>query len=289
MFSQWILLSLFFDMLSASVAQVVKNSLYIIRNAEASTGHNNLSDVGIARASQCLPELFGPTSLYNIGLVLTCTPDPSSSTCQTSYATAQPIAVALDLIVDTSCTAGDTSSQHCIKNTISNFAATSDRAVLLVWDENHLSDLRTEFGLRSLSQDQVDVIYTLRNYIYVSETPQNCGPVNSANGDPVSSASEAATVNTPPALSAPLTMTVPGPSPTSQSRSMLDLYYTTTFVIPDPLSTPAVSDIAPDSFIGSMKKRHLHSKKRCRTRFMRNRHLHSRMRNIGSGSHGAFH
>ncbi|KAF9474841.1 hypothetical protein BDN70DRAFT_884401 [Pholiota conissans] len=257
-------------MLSISVCQLTKNSLYIIKNAETSSS-NSLSDAGVLRATECLPEIFGATSNYNIGLIMTCTPDPDTGSCQASLATAQPIAESLGLTVDTSCAAGESTSDHCIKTTISNFAAGSADAVLLIWDENHLSDLRTEFGLRDLFQDQVDAIYTLRNYIYVSETPQNCGGLDSMSSDPVGPADPP--VNAPPIVDTlpsppaapPAPQATPSPSPTLQIKPMLDLYYTTTFTIPDPIPTPpVVSIVQPDAVAGFVKRRRLHSRKSCR-------------------------
>ncbi|KAF8963515.1 hypothetical protein BDZ97DRAFT_1000248 [Flammula alnicola] len=258
---------IFLALISAVLCQSLHNSIYIIRNAEAPLGSGVLSAIGTSRASQCLPNLFGPDSQYDIGLVMTCSADSGSSACQTSFQTAEPVATSLGLAVDTTCgVTEENASKNCIKSVISNFATSSSKGILLVWDQNYLDDLQEAFGLRNFPENQPDTIFTLRNGIFVSQSSQDCGAIDTPNSEKIPNRTPSSTLSSQETDN-PLTASPTPPSgsdltPPQRNTNILNLYYTTTFVVPDPVPTVSAASGSAIILTESKKKRSLHSRRR---------------------------
>ncbi|KAF5324990.1 hypothetical protein D9619_009555 [Psilocybe cf. subviscida] len=241
---------IFWILALAIACSAFSNNIYIIRNAEAETSplsSSPLSAAGVARAFQCLPSLYGATE-YNIGLIL-------SDKTNAALLTAQPLADHLGLNVDASCDGGDEPASTCIKDAISNFAAGSTKAIFVVWDENDIDDIQKAFGLRNFPKTDPDAVYLLRGNIFVSQTTQNCASVIASSDSGSSPA-----IDNPPATGAssgndsgaddlplsngaknhdPLpTLSIPKPSPSVGTANPFNLFYTTTFYIPDPTPVP---------------------------------------------------
>ncbi|KAF8896633.1 hypothetical protein BD779DRAFT_1668387 [Infundibulicybe gibba] len=171
---------------SASLVSAFPNSIFVISNAETpSLGFDGLSPVGLQRAQECLPNLFGPSSEYDIGLIIACTPEVNTTVCQTAVDTVTPLATSLNLNVDISCGVRNTTTEECVNDVIFTFAAQSTQSVLVVWDRDYIDDLFDNFDLESdepdFPEDSSDVIFTIRNKHFVAQTSENCpdidGPV----------------------------------------------------------------------------------------------------------------
>jgi len=170
---------------SISFSLAFPNPIYVIRNAETpSLGYEGLTPVGRARAQNCLPHVFGPTSGYGIGKVISCTPNVTTSACYSAVDTATPLAHALNLPVDTSC--GSEESNYtlktCVSDNIATFAATSNKSVLIVWDKDEMDDLFDNFDLENDEPDfpdeWADIIFTVQNNHFTSITSQSCSGID---------------------------------------------------------------------------------------------------------------
>ncbi|KDR74812.1 hypothetical protein GALMADRAFT_249697 [Galerina marginata CBS 339.88] len=214
---------------TGATGQLIQNPLYIIRNAETDPASGNLSTTGLARASNCLPNVFSKNSQYDIGLIISCKGDSKTSPCQATLKTTMPLAESLGLSIDSTCdSTGETASQYCLKQLMLNFSSSSSKSILLVWDENHFKTLRDEFGLRNLPRDQPDAIFTLRNGIFVSQTSQNCPGIDFPTAD-----------STQNGVPSPPTTGVTGLTSSQWDALVSNLYYTTTLTIsaPNPTGT----------------------------------------------------
>ncbi|KAF9525293.1 hypothetical protein CPB83DRAFT_859845 [Crepidotus variabilis] len=146
----------------------LKNPLYIIHNAETSDGRQ-LSSYGTARASQCLPDLFGADSSHKVGLILSCRNCPSA--IQTANLAAKTLALSVD-----SCVMDASSNwKSCLLDSIAQFEAWSEQGILLIWDENSLVNLLHKvFLMWHISLYDSDSVIYLRNGLFVSKFSQEC-------------------------------------------------------------------------------------------------------------------
>ncbi|KIJ30777.1 hypothetical protein M422DRAFT_70933 [Sphaerobolus stellatus SS14] len=176
----------------------VRNSLFVISQAETpSLGINGLTPVGLQRAQTCIPNVMSSTIMMNmvfnasnIGLVLSCTPDPDSGACFAAVATVTPLARNLNLTVDISCSlvyltvtgdsdTGDNAQDDCVSDLIASFAAKSNKAIIAVWDAGDEDTFfeNLDIDLPDDIDDGVfhhDVITTIRADTFISRTSQNC-------------------------------------------------------------------------------------------------------------------
>ncbi|KAF8148428.1 hypothetical protein B0H34DRAFT_737007 [Crassisporium funariophilum] len=236
-------------LISAALGAI--NPVYIIRNAEAQMGTPVLSGIGASRASECIPQVFGSSSAYDIGLIMACQPGNNSAACQSALQTAEPLAKSLGLIVDTTCAITKaTRSENCVMEAISRFSSSSGKGVLLVWDQQYLDNLLDEFGLRNFPKNDPDAIFNLRNNIFLSQSSQNCPGIDTQV--PLSNPNSHDTQVTPAIITSPTTTDL---APPPRSTRSLNLYYTTTFAVPDPNPTDAVI------LLTVSKKRRSHAKR----------------------------
>ncbi|KAG9226802.1 hypothetical protein CCMSSC00406_0009720 [Pleurotus cornucopiae] len=227
------------------------NSVYLIRNAEEpSLGFAGLTPVGQKRADECLPTVFGPSSAYNIGLIIACTPDVNTTDCHTSIATANPLATALKLTVNTQCSTieSNTTSPTCVPDLINTFSKNSDKSILI--DVEHIGDLLDEFDLENDEPDYPeewpDIIFTLRNNYFIGQESQNCPDID---GPSTGAAAKASTTSSfrSASLGAPA---LDGPSTTTEGDAPVEGEPTeseapTSETVPEPVTTIAVPDATP--------------------------------------------
>ncbi|KAJ5618617.1 phosphoglycerate mutase family protein [Penicillium herquei] len=114
--------------------------VYLIRHGEKpSNGSDGLSAQGLERA-QCLKNVFGPDSGYDIGYIMAETPK-SDGKRQRPYDTVEPLAEELGLTVDTSCSKTDYS---CVADVVDNYSGSGN--ILICWEHKGLSEIVEELG-----------------------------------------------------------------------------------------------------------------------------------------------
>ncbi|KZT38542.1 hypothetical protein SISSUDRAFT_986100 [Sistotremastrum suecicum HHB10207 ss-3] len=149
------------------------NTVYLIRHGEKpSDGSNGLSAQGEERA-QCLTNVFGPSSGFNIGDILAETPKSDGSR-ERPVETVTPLAEELGLTVDTSC---DRDDQDCVADAVKAFAKKSSQNILICWEHDNLHDIAKALGVKNAPDypdDAFNIIWTLQNQKIVSQTSENC-------------------------------------------------------------------------------------------------------------------
>ncbi|KAL1989099.1 hypothetical protein VTN96DRAFT_5862 [Rasamsonia emersonii] len=147
------LLSLFLWTTSASAAATV----YLIRHGEKpSNGSTGLSAQGEQRA-QCLRNVFGAKSSYDIGYIMAQTPK-SDGKQDRPYETVEPLAQDLGLKIDTSC---DRDDPKCVKKVVDNYSGPGN--ILICWEHDALTDIVKKLGDKnppSYPSDRFDLIWT---------------------------------------------------------------------------------------------------------------------------------
>ncbi|KAJ3484272.1 hypothetical protein NLG97_g7098 [Lecanicillium saksenae] len=127
--------------LAAAVASA-KPTVYFIRHGEKPESGNGLSGAGLARA-QCLRQVFGGTSSYDIQYILAQTPK-SDGKRQRPLDTVKPLAADLGLSVDTHC---DRDDPKCVKKAVKDYKG--DGNILICWEHKALHDLAKELGAKN--------------------------------------------------------------------------------------------------------------------------------------------
>lgn len=159
--------------LLAAALAVADPTVYLIRHGEKPDDGNGLSAQGLERA-QCLRNVFGASSSYNIGHIMAQTPKssefthkpflvhgcldisllvlavkstidlPSSATDgkrQRPYDTVEPLATDLGLTVDISC---DRDNPGCVKDVMDGYSGSGN--ILICWEHDALTDIVEELG-----------------------------------------------------------------------------------------------------------------------------------------------
>ncbi|TFK31320.1 hypothetical protein BDQ12DRAFT_717074 [Crucibulum laeve] len=168
---------LFLVLASLTGANAIRNSLYIISQAETpSLGLDGLTPIGVRRSEECIPGVFGH---LGIGLIVSCTPDFDTGDCFAAGATVTPLANALNLTVDTSCDTGENTQDDCVSDLISAFAANSTKAILAVWNAGDEDTFFTNLDIDIPDDDgdgvtHHDVITTIRNEVFIGQSSQSC-------------------------------------------------------------------------------------------------------------------
>lgn len=116
------------------------STVYLIRHGEKpSDGSNGLSAQGVQR-SQCLVNVFGSSSSYNIGYIMAETPESDGSRAR-PLDTVTPLANSLGLTVDTSCGRDDS---DCVANVVDNYGGSGN--ILICWEHGQLTDIVEALG-----------------------------------------------------------------------------------------------------------------------------------------------
>ena len=148
----------------ASVAAARDPTVYLIRHGEKpSDGGNGLNAQGLERA-QCLREVFGKNSGYNITHIMAETPKSSMfyvlSPCSFGTRanmngtdgkrarpldTVEPLAEDLGLTVDTSC---DRDDPGCVKDVVAGYDGKGLVNILICWEHDALTDIAEKLGVK---------------------------------------------------------------------------------------------------------------------------------------------
>lgn len=117
-----------------------QSTVYLIRHGEKpSDGGNGLSAQGMQRA-QCLVNVFGASSGYDIEYIIAEQPKSDGSR-ERPLETVQPLANKLGLSVDTSCTKTDS---ECVADLVNNYSGSGN--ILICWEHGELTDIVAALG-----------------------------------------------------------------------------------------------------------------------------------------------
>ncbi|KOS46240.1 hypothetical protein ACN38_g2770 [Penicillium nordicum] len=144
----------------ASLATARDPTVYLIRHGEKpSDGGNGLNAQGLERA-QCLREVFGKNSEYNITHIMAQTPKSNGKRAR-PHDTVEPLAKDLGLTVDTSCGRDD---PDCVKDVVDGYDGKGLANILICWEHDALTDIAETLGVKdapSYPDDSFDIIWTL--------------------------------------------------------------------------------------------------------------------------------
>ncbi|KAL4940972.1 hypothetical protein BDV06DRAFT_230024 [Aspergillus oleicola] len=144
-------------LLAASTLVVADPTVYLIRHGEKpDDGGTGLSAQGEDRA-QCVRQVFGASSEYNIGYIMAMTPKDNGKRNR-PYLTVKPLADDLGLEVDTSC---DRDDPECVKDAVDDYDG--DGNILICWEHDALTDIVEELGMDDAPEypdDSYDLIWT---------------------------------------------------------------------------------------------------------------------------------
>ncbi|KAJ6111437.1 hypothetical protein N7523_007498 [Penicillium sp. IBT 18751x] len=151
---------------------VADPTVYLIRHGEKPDSGDGLNAQGLERA-QCLRNVFGASSSYNIGHIMAQTPS-SSGKRQRPYDTVEPLAEDLGLTVDTSC---DRDDPKCVKKVVDNYTGSGN--ILICWEHDALTDIVETLGdsnAPDYPDNSFNIIWTDPSpYTSItSETSENC-------------------------------------------------------------------------------------------------------------------
>nr|POE51662.1 hypothetical protein CFP56_25869 [Quercus suber] len=132
-------------------------TVYLIRHGEKpADGGNGLNAQGMQRA-QCLRNVFGTSSQYNIGHIMAETPKSSGKRAR-PYDTVEPLAQDLGLSVDTSC---DRDDQDCVADVVESYNGAGN--ILICWEHDALHDIVKALGAKNAPDypdDSFNIIWT---------------------------------------------------------------------------------------------------------------------------------
>ncbi|KAJ2966425.1 hypothetical protein NUW58_g10666 [Xylaria curta] len=168
----------------AAVAMAANPTVYLIRHGEKPPNDGTgLSPRGEQRA-QCLRNVFGAASQYNIKYILAQTPKDSEFSLSLfahdsprstrkdvhmltealdgkrarPYLTVKPLADDLGLTVDTSC---DRDDEKCVQKAVDKFKGNGN--ILICWEHDQLNNLAEELGAKDVANypdEAYDLIWT---------------------------------------------------------------------------------------------------------------------------------
>ncbi|KAH8690669.1 putative phosphoglycerate mutase family protein [Talaromyces proteolyticus] len=154
-------------------AAAAEPTVYLIRHGEKpSNGGVGLSSIGEER-SQCLRNVFGASSQYNIGYILA-QQYKSDGSRDRPYLTVEPLAEDLGLTVDTSC---DRDDPKCVKKAVEAYSG--DGNILICWEHDALTDIVAKLGddnAPTYPDDSFNIIWTDPSPYsdITSQTSENC-------------------------------------------------------------------------------------------------------------------
>ncbi|KAF8653630.1 hypothetical protein AX16_003782 [Volvariella volvacea WC 439] len=84
----------------------------------------------------------------------------------------------------------DDQHEECLSNVINNFAMTSTQGILIVWDADYMDDIFDNFesdisNLPKFPTEHADVIFTIRNDIFIGQTSMECEGIDGTVDYPV--------------------------------------------------------------------------------------------------------
>ncbi|CAK1367827.1 uncharacterized protein RHO25_012958 [Cercospora beticola] len=146
----------FLALLALVPMALAKPTVYLIRHGEKPLSGNGLNAQGMQRA-QCLRNVFGASSSYDIDLILTQDYKKDGSR-KRPYDTVKPLADDLGLKIDHSC---DRDDPKCVKDKVNNYSGSGN--VLICWEHDALTDIVEKLGDDNAPKypgDRFDLIWT---------------------------------------------------------------------------------------------------------------------------------
>jgi len=131
-----------------------------------------LSSQGEQRA-QCLRNVFGASSGYNIGYIIT-QDYKSDGSRDRPYETVEPLANDLGLTIDHHCDRDDT---DCAKDSIKSYADNNTGNILVCWEHKELGEIGDALGGNfDYPSSHFDLIYEIYKKDLTSNSPysENC-------------------------------------------------------------------------------------------------------------------
>ncbi|KAB8298617.1 hypothetical protein EYC80_000796 [Monilinia laxa] len=132
-------------------------TVYLIRHGEKpSDDGDGLSVLGMQRA-QCLRNIFGNGSVFDIGYIMAQTPKKNGKRSR-PLATVQPLATDLNLIVDASC---DRDDAKCVADVVNGYSGVGN--ILVCWEHDSLTGIVEALGDKNAPKyddDAFDIIWT---------------------------------------------------------------------------------------------------------------------------------
>ncbi|QIX00063.1 hypothetical protein AMS68_005580 [Peltaster fructicola] len=144
-------------LVAASSVAVASPTVYLIRHGEKpADGSNGLTAQGMQRA-QCLRNVFGASSGYNIQAILTQDYKKDGSR-ERPYDTVKPLADDLGITIDHSC---DRDDPTCVQNKVDSYSGSGN--ILICWEHKALTDIVSALGdanAPDYPSDHYDIIWT---------------------------------------------------------------------------------------------------------------------------------
>ncbi|CEJ90957.1 hypothetical protein VHEMI06706 [[Torrubiella] hemipterigena] len=157
----------------ATAAAAAKPTVYLIRHGEkpADDNEHGLSAAGVKR-SQCLRNVFGAKSSYNIGHIMAQTPQDDGSRGRPRD-TVAPLAADLGLTTDLSC---DRDDADCVADVVKNYTGKGN--ILICWEHKKLNNLAKAIGAKDQGNypgDHFDIIWVQPSpYKKITDQYENC-------------------------------------------------------------------------------------------------------------------
>ncbi|PRP76033.1 phosphoglycerate mutase family protein [Planoprotostelium fungivorum] len=163
--------------LALSYAQQSQQLVYLIRHGEKPENGTGLSPAGVAR-SQCLPNVFGTKSLYNIGYIMAQEYKKDGGRDR-PFLTVSPLAKSLGLKVDVSCNRDDAA---CVKKAVAAYQKTQKgskhpKNILICWEHGALTQVASALGVSPAPKypgSHFDLIWTLNGGKNFNTTSEKC-------------------------------------------------------------------------------------------------------------------
>ncbi|KAF7195022.1 hypothetical protein HII31_03696 [Pseudocercospora fuligena] len=149
--------SSFLPLLSLLTLAASKPTVYLIRHGEKPSSGNGLNAQGMQRA-QCLRNVFGANSGYNIEAILT-QDYKSDGSRKRPYDTVLPLSQDLGLKIDHSC---DRDDSDCVHDKVKDLKNLNGN-VLICWEHKALHDIVKALGdddAPDYPSDRFDIIWT---------------------------------------------------------------------------------------------------------------------------------
>ncbi|KOS23110.1 hypothetical protein ESCO_003525 [Escovopsis weberi] len=141
----------------AEAKSVSESTLYLIRHGEKPEDDDQigLSTQGMMRA-QCLRDVFGANSTYNITYIMAQTPKDTGKR-RRPLDTVTPLAQDLGITVDISC---DRDDNKCVKDVVEAYDGPGN--ILVCWEHKQLNNIVKELGgdIDQYPSDHFDLIWT---------------------------------------------------------------------------------------------------------------------------------
>ncbi|EJU06244.1 phosphoglycerate mutase family protein, partial [Dacryopinax primogenitus] len=147
---------------------------YLIRHGEKpANGSQGLTAQGEERA-ECLTNVFGPASTYNIGYIMAETPKSNGDRTR-PLETVTPLAEEPGLTVDISC---DRDDPACVAAAVWAYQnQTGAGNVLICWEHAELTEIATSLRVAdapTYPSDDYNLIWTIIQGDFISTTSEDC-------------------------------------------------------------------------------------------------------------------